>query len=292
MKFNEKAIEEFREYLLLEKNRSIHTADNYVRDLYQFEKFIDYKTFNKVEPFGVSGFIIALKAEGKTTQTTNRKLSTLKTFYKFMKKRGYVVANPTDGVDGGKPEERLPQPVDVEDIDEIYNTIPDTDLRAKVIFEIMYVTGARRFEVAKVQVKDINFNRGQLRIIGKGNKERIVPLTDYLLTIMKKLIIQNGNGQWLFPSKQYPTKCISTRRINEIVAQYVKEANLDGKGITPHKYRHSFCSHLHEGGADLKTIQSLAGHSNANTTNRYTKISTKRNKDEFLKAHPRAQKQA
>jgi site-specific recombinase XerD len=290
--YNEKVLKEFKEHLLLEKNRSIHTADNYIRDLQQFSNFLKGKDFRKVDPFNISGFIIYLREQNMSSRTTNRKLSSIKQFYKFLQKRGHIAMSPAENIEGAKQEERLPQPVDYEDIEAIFSVIPEEDLRAKVIFEILYGTGARRFEVAKIRVRDVNFNRKYIRIIGKGSKERIVPVSDYLLSLIKKLIVQNGNSTWLFPSRQYPGKCISTRRINEIVSYYVKKAGLDDKNITPHKFRHSFCSHLHEGGADLKTIQALAGHSKADTTNLYTKISSSRTMDEYINAHPRARLKA
>lgn len=290
--FNERMIEGFRSHLLLEKGRSIHTADNYIRDLLQFESFLEGKDFKKADIWAVQGFIVGLNKEGMKFRTTNRKLSSLKTFYKWMKKRMHIEVNPTEGIEGANPEKRLPQPIDIEDIELIFAAIPEDDLRAKVIMEILYGTGARRFELAKIKVRDINFNRSHIRIVGKGDKERIVPINEFALDLIKRLIVKNGSVDWLFPSRQYPQKCISTRRINEIVTQYVNEAGLQDKNITPHKFRHSFGSHLYEGGADLKTIQDMMGHEKADTTNLYTRISGERTRTEYQNAHPRAHKKA
>lgn len=288
--FNEQIVDDFRSYMLLEKGRSDHTVDGYVRDILQFERFILLKDFREVDSKDVPLFIRHLsKDEGLQHRTTNRKLSALKTFYSWLRKEKHIEVNPTEGMQGAKAKQGLPQPVDLEDIDLLFAAIPEEDLRAKVMIEILYGTGARRFEVAKIKIRDFNFNKKTIRLLGKGNKERIVPINDYALTLVKQLMNQLGKEAiYLFPSRQYPNRSISTRRINEIVTFYVNKAGLEGKNITPHKFRHSFGTHLHEGGVDLKYIQAMMGHEKADTTNIYTKVSSKQTSTVYQNAHPRA----
>lgn len=290
--FNEGMIEDFRNYLLLERNSSLNTVDGYIRDLEQFDNFLKGKDFREVENNDVSMFVRELSSKGLKPQTTNRKLSSIKSFYLFLRRNGHVNVSPAEVIQGAKQEMKLPQPIDIEDINDIFDAIPEEDLRAKVIFEILYGTGARRFEVAKIRVRDINFKRKYIKILGKGNKERLVPINEHALVLIQKLINQNENKEWLFPSTQNEGKCISIRLVSLIVKTYVNKAGLEDFNITPHKFRHSFCSHLYAGGADLKTIQTFAGHASSNTTNGYTKISNERSFNEYSKAHPRANMQA
>jgi site-specific recombinase XerD len=291
---NEQYIEDFRSYLLLERNRSLHTLDGYTRDLEQFRTFLNGKNFTEVEYEDVSAFIMSMK--DLSSRTTNRKLSTLKSFYKFMVIKKHSKDNPALLVEGAGIEEHLPKPLDLEVIDAFQNFIPVTDLRARVMVELLYSTGARRFEAAKINVKDINFLRHTIRLLGKGKKERLVPMHPELSNMIRLLITQNQNNEWLFPSKQRPGRPISSRRFSEIIEEYVKafveQPEFMAYDITPHKFRHSFATHLYEGGADIKTIQYFLGHSNPATTNIYTKLATKQAQESYLNAHPRAKKEA
>ena len=283
---NERLLKGFRQYLLSERNLSKNTADSYQRDLQSFFDFLD-KPVADVESVDVSDYIIERREHGLTVESTNRHLAAIRTFYKYMMKKGYVQLNPSENIEGGKRKQSLPQPVDYEDIELMFSLIDN--LRDTVLLEILYGTGARRFEVAELKVKDVNFNRGYIKFLGKGSKERIVPINKAALALIKELADQH-NSKWLFPSRKNKAKPISRRRINEIVQYWVKKAGLEDKNITPHKFRHSFCSHLYQNGADLKTIQDLAGHSKADTTQVYTKVSNKRNFSEYEQFHPRSQR--
>lgn len=276
-------LEMFKEHLEKERNLSDHTVLNYVSDLNQFRQFVAPKVEQEVDSEDIVAFIKYLREQGYSVSSTNRKLSALKTYYKFLVRRGLVEHNPALPVEGGKMEQRLPKPVDELDIERMINAT--TNLRDRTLIELLYATGMRRFEVAKLRVSDINFRQSYTRVLGKGGKERIVPLYPDVLELVKQ---QAAHGQeWLFPGRNGH---LSTRQINAIVKKVAERAGV--ANVTPHSLRHSFCSHLYDGGAELKVIQDLAGHASPTTTQGYTKINNVRNREEYMACHPRAKRTA
>lgn len=274
-------LNDFVMYLSLEKGLSKNTCTNYFRDIKQFFNYTN-KNIEDINFKDISNFIME-KRKNYSTTTTNRKLSALKTFFKYLVRMGLIDHNPAQAVECGKVERKLPQPIEEKDIDKIIN-ITD-NLRDEVIFEVLYGTGVRREELINIKVKDINFNKGYIRVFGKGKKERLVPIHPTALNKIRELT-SNQNSQWLFPSRKNKGHHISLRRVNEIVTKWAKKAGVEG--VTPHKFRHSFCTYMYENGAELKTIQDIAGHASANTTNIYTKVSNQRNMKEYMMYHPRA----
>lgn len=278
-----KELESFKFYLMAERNLSENTFLSYDADIRQFFAEVP-KTIKQVKTEDVSAFIIKLRKDGLKVSSTNRKLSSLKAFFRFMVKKGIIKFNPAEPIDSGKMERLLPKPIDQENIEKLI-AIADNS-RDRLIFEILYGIGVRREELVNIKVKDINFARGYIKVYGKGGKERLIPIYPKLAEMIKAFA-GTSNG-WLFPSRKFPGQHLSLRQVNEIVDKWVAKAGLKGKNITPHKFRHSFCSHLFENGAELKTIQDMAGHSNANSTQIYTKVSNNRNRKEILSHHPRA----
>lgn len=276
-------VERFKMYLKDERNMSNHTVDGYIRDVERFLRFVN-KDIESVEPDDISNFISFLKRNGMEVASTNRALSAIKTFYKFMIKKKLIKVNPAAIVESGKMEKRLPKPVDYENIIKLIN-IAD-NLRDKIIFELLYACGARRSELVNIKVSDINFHRKCVRLFGKGQKERIVPLYDGILNRIKELI-STQNSKWLFPSVKVPGNHLSNRRLNEIVSYWVSKAGLDGMDITPHKFRHALATNLYERGADIRAIQDMLGHVSINTTNLYTRVCVERNRAEYEKLFER-----
>lgn len=279
-------LEMFKVYMRDEKNLSINTVNSYSSDIEQFFKYAK-KTIRTVKPQDISDFIIFLRNEGRSVTTTNRKISAIKSFYKFLIKNNLAKNNPANSVENGKLEQRLPKSIPVNDIEKIIGYADN--LRDKTMLEILYGTGFRRFEVGSLKVNDIDFRSESITTIGKGNKERTVPINPTALSVIKEYLKDGHNSEWLFPSRKDRSKHISNRQINEIIKKCAEKANVSG--ITPHKFRHTFCSELFENGADIKTIQDMAGHGSINSTNIYTKISYRRNKEEYLRCHPRARKE-
>lgn len=279
-----KWLNNFITHLVLERNLSKNTADSYSSDINQFFDFTK-KRLQRVTSEDVGLFIISLREQGYNVSSTNRKLSAIRTFYKFLLKKGVVKINPAELIDSGKSEKRLPKPVDQEDIDKLINAADN--LRDKVIFELLFATGMRREEIRKVKVSDINFTRGFVRVIGKGNKERIVPIHPSAMNMVKELA-DSQTSEWLFPSRKNKDQCISNTTIFDIFNKWIKVAGLEGKNITPHKFRHAFATALHENGADVLVLQNLLGHNSVSTTQIYTKVSMERNRGEYMKFHPKA----
>jgi site-specific recombinase XerD len=266
----------FKEYML-RRHFSNNTIDSYVRDLNDFVSFLDVPIHEATRSH-VRNFIEHIQNNNVSIATSNRKLSAIKSFYKFCVKEDLLDSNPAELVECSKPERRLPKILDKEDVDSFVSGA--SNLRDRVIFEMLYGTGVRREELIKIKINDINFRRGCLRVIGKGDKERIVPINPIAMKLVAQLM-KEQDSIWLFPSSKVKGDHISKRRLNEIVKNYADKLNI--KGATPHKFRHSLASHMYEAGADIRAIQSVLGHSSINTTNLYTQINVDRDKYEYMK---------
>lgn len=278
-----KAVEDFKRYLEVERRASTHTVEGYITDLKQFFDIVN-KEVSEVEPDDISHFLGELVEKGMTVSTSNRKLSSVKTFFKYLVRHGHLKHDPSSLIESGKLEQRLPKPVDIEDINVLINVADN--LRDRTIFELLFGLGVRREELVGIRISNINHRRGYVRVFGKGNKERIIPAHAKALELIKEQA-ESHSSPWLFPGRN-PSAHLSVRRLNEIVTSWVGKAGLVGKDITPHKFRHSFGTYLFENGADIRTIQDMMGHASIDTTNKYTKVSLKRNIEEYLKYHPRA----
>lgn len=276
--------DEFENYLLFTLNYSHNTADSYVRDVKQLFNEMKREPSELGEK-DIEKFIGKLGRRGLTVSTRNRKLSSIKRYYKYLHAHGYTEHNPAIALESGKKEQRLPKPVDSADIEVLLSKIDN--LRDRVMVELFYATGMRREELTTVKYSDINFLTGEIVVIGKGNKERIIPVYPKALSMVAELFNEH-NSDWLFPSRRVKGEHISNRQVNEIIKKWVDEAGLGGKKITPHSFRHSFCSHLFANGADIKVIRDMAGHASTSTTDLYTKIDTIRNRNEYIKFHPGA----
>lgn len=279
-------LEDFKSYLLLERNLSINTVHNYELDIKQFMNYIS-KPLEEVTSDDISKFIITIRKEGRSVSTANRKLSTIKSFYKFLIRQGVCKTNPADRIDSGKREQRLPKPADIEDIEKLIKTADN--LRDKLIFELLFATGLRREELCNISINDVNFNDGYIRVFGKGGKERIVPCHPTALKMITDLFNKH-NSKWLFPSRKNKGHHIHVHTVNDIFKKWVAKAGLEGKNITPHKLRHSFATYLHNNGADILVIQKLLGHSSVSTTQIYTQVSSELSMKEYMKYHPKANK--
>lgn len=279
-----KYVELFRVYLESERNMSHNTVVSYVSDLDKFFEFTG-KPVTKVSSSDVLSFVVHMRDQGLAVATRGRRLSALKSFYRFMVRKERMRFNPAEVIGSPKLDRRLPRPIDVEDIDRIVDVIDN--LRDRVMIEVLYGVGIRREELSTIKVRDINFTYGFVRVIGKGNVERSVPLHADALDQVHELISQQ-DSEWLFPG--YNGTHISNRQINAIIKKWADMVGLDW--VTPHKFRHSFGTHLHNNGAELRTIQELMGHANPNTTQIYTKVSSERSRKEYLQFHPRSKKRS
>jgi integrase/recombinase XerC len=276
----EEVIKRFREYLEAERNLSHNTVSAYLSDIDQFMKHCE-KPLTKITPADISTFLVFLRNETMCAATRGRKLSTLKTFFRFMVRKDILPHNPADSIEGPKIPKRLPKPIDEADVDKILHFVDN--MRDRALMEILYGGGLRREEVATLKATDFNFNYGFVRVMGKGGKERFVPLHSSVLELVKAHLVAQ-KSVWVFPGRK--ENHLSLRQVNEVITKWRDKAGMGW--VTPHKYRHSFATHLYNNGADIKVIQDLLGHENANTTQVYTQVSNERNRKEYLAHHPRS----
>lgn len=274
-------MEPFYTYMKFQRNMSDNTLNSYLTDIHQFEAFLN-KPLEEAETEDIEGFIRHEREKGLSVSTVNRKLSAIKSYYKYLVRSGVLRHNPADVLESAKMEKRLPKPLDVEDVEAVISNA--FSMRDKLLLTLLYGTGIRRSELVNIRVSDINFRREHITVFGKGNKERIIPLNQEVMQLMKEFITVT-KSTWLFPG--YGGGHISTRQVNDIVKKYGDKLGIEN--LTPHRFRHTLFSLMWERGADIRAIQEMAGHSSINTTNGYTKTSISRLQSEYEKCFPKAQ---
>lgn len=290
-------LEEFMSYLTNEKKYSAHTITAYQRDLTQFLEFLteQEKTLPEVDYKILRYYMADLQNRDLSKTSISRKLAAVKSFFRYLYREDYIQDNPAELVSAPKKEKRLPQVISEIDMiqfleDNLTGQEPLT-LRDKAIFELLYSSGLRVSELVALTVKEINRQQGFLRVFGKGNKERIVPIgkkaqeaLDNYLTHSRPLL-QNQECEQLFLNHQGGP--LTARGVAYILEQYVKKGAVRYK-VSPHTFRHSFATHLLDNGADLRVIQELLGHESLSTTQIYTDVSKAHIQQIYFKAHPRA----
>ncbi len=272
----------FLGYLEFEKNFSPNTIISYKTDLQQFTDFLN-KDITETTHEDIENFIKSLRKQGNTTSTTNRKLSSIKSFYKYLFKEKIIEYNPADLVESGKIDRKLPNYTTIEDFKTLIDTVDN--LRDKLLINLLFASGARRVEIVSLKKTDIDFNSNLIKLKGKGSKERVVPVHENIIKDLK-VRCDAISSKWVFPSKINKGNHITPRQVNQIITKWIKAANLEDKNLTPHSFRHAFGKYMYENGGDIKSIKDMMGHESINTTDIYTKISTKRNIEEYKKYHP------
>jgi len=291
-------LKEYLAHLKLEKNLSANTVSSYRIDLSSFISFL--KNFNIDDPSSITSdhigsFFKTLKEIGLSGSSSARYFSSLKGFFLFLLKNKYILKNPIEKISAPKISNRLPIVLEINDVEKILS-MPDVEdkfgLRDKAILELFYACGTRVSELINLKVSDLYFNDEIIRVFGKGSKERLIPIgssainwiSEYLKKsrplLMKKLKSEN----YLFLNSR--SSKISRMGIWKIVDRYVKEAGIR-KDVHPHTFRHSFATHLLEGGADLRAVQEMLGHADISTTQIYTHIDRDYIKQVHKQYHPR-----
>ena len=279
----------FLSNLEIEKNYSDHTILNYRLDLLEFAKFLDKTPVEAVEYSDLRRFLAQLKGRNLKSRTVARKLSAIRSFFKFLQREKIVKANPATLLVTPKLDKPLPHFLSEEEAVKIIEG-PKGDkvrnLRDKAIFETLYSTGIRVSELVGLRVDDVDFISNIIRVMGKGKKERIVPIGNKALEALQTYVDKRkveSKYMFLNPSGNQ----LTARSVCNIVNKYVlKEAV--AQHVTPHMFRHSFATHLLNHGADLRCVQELLGHVNLSTTQIYTHLTTDKLKKVYDKAHPRA----
>lgn len=291
-------IKEYLAHLKLEKNLSDNTVSSYKNDLTSFNEYI--QDLNIDDPSAISsehlnGFFKLLKDIGLVGSSAARYFSSLKGFFVFLLRNKYIVKNPIDKISAPKVSKKLPGVLDVSEIEKILS-LPDVNnklgLRDKAILELFYACGTRVSELINLKVNDLFLTDEIIRVLGKGSKERLIPIgssaikwiNEYLTKsrplLMKKLKSEN----YLFLNSR-STK-LSRMGVWKIIERYVKQADIK-KDVHPHTFRHSFATHLLEGGADLRAVQEMLGHADISTTQIYTHIDRDYIKQVHKQYHPR-----
>jgi len=283
--------EKFIRYLEIEKNYSKYTIANYKLDLADFFKFLGESPLEKVDYLTLRKYLAVLKEKNFKNRTIGRHLSSLRSFFKFLVREGLLKNNPISGVSSPKQEKHLPLFLTEEEVRKLIDSVRlkgERDYRDRAVIETFYSTGMRVSELVGLDIDDVDFIGGIVKVLGKGRKERIVPIGEQaLLTIKDYLDIRKivKEPQALFLNKN--GKRITDRGIRDVIDKYIRIASLR-QGVSCHTLRHSFATHLLDRGADLRSVQELLGHVNLSTTQIYTHLTTERLKSVYDKAHPRA----
>lgn len=288
----ERYIEKFIRYLEIEKNYSKHTVLNYHLDLEDFKNFLIEKPIESVDYLVLRKYLAALKEKNLKVRSVSRRLSALRSFFKFLTREGYLKTNPILLVSSPKQEKHLPLFLTEDEVKKLIDSVipkdneDDLGLRDKAILETFYSTGMRISELVGVNTQDIDFISDIVKVMGKGKKERIVPIGDCAIKAIRAYLEKRKKqSDVLFLNKN--GRRITDRGVRGIVAKYIRIASIK-HGVSPHTLRHSFATHLLNRGADLRSVQELLGHANLSTTQIYTHLSTERLKSVYDKSHPRA----
>jgi len=306
-----KLIQEFIKYLVGEKNAPKNTVSAYLNDLTQFETFLRETghAYNNseirvelIDRLTIRSFISQLYEKSHSGSSMGRKLSTLRSFFKFLCREGYIKSNIVKTIPVPKKINKLPSHLS---IDEVFRLLdlpePNTfsGARDKAILEIFYGTGMRISELVRLSPNDLKLKQRNIKVLGKGKKERVLPLGKKTVEIIKSYLELRAE---LIKNKKlvsYPSglflnqrgKSITVRGVRKIMSQYIQINNFP-KNISPHSLRHSFATHMLEAGADLRAIQEMLGHSSLSTTQKYTHLTIDRLTETYDKAHPRARKKS
>lgn len=289
--------------ILKQKNYSPHTLENYAIDLEQFLEFVREEALNsweEVEYHHLRQYLARLKLGGASRATVARKLASLRSFFKYLTRSEIVEKNPLLNIHNPKKEKRLPRFLYPKEIEELLALPPFTPLglRDRAIMELLYGAGIRVSELTGLDLADLDPDRGYLMVFGKGGKERLVPLgkmgcralREYLERGRPYLLRNRGKAKGPAEKAVFLNRWgerLSTRSVRRLLDGYVKKAALNKK-VSPHTLRHSFATHLLEGGADLRAVQELLGHASVSTTQIYTHLSREKIRQVYDQAHPRA----
>lgn len=288
---------DFLQYLKFEKRYSQHTLIAYQKDLQQFQEFLE-KEFNITNPKEVTHFHIrtllaSLKDEQQTARTINRKMSALSSFFKYMMKQGEVDKNPVSLLHAQKLPERLPTYLKESETDYLLEEIDFEEgfkgFTDRMICSLLYETGMRRSELINLKEKDVEWSLQQIRVLGKGNKERLIPVSPFLLEETKRYIsekkeIENADNDILLVLNS--GKALYAGYVYKTVKKYLSQSTSLSKK-SPHVLRHSFATHLLNNGANIQAIKDLLGHSSLAATQVYTHNNIEQLKKIHKTSHPR-----
>ncbi len=286
----EKYFNKFLEYNDGYRKYSKNTLHSYRKDLYDFLEFCfdnNIERLTQISIKTIKKFMIFLSVKNLKSSSISRKLSTLRTFYDFLIFNDIVEKSPIEGISNPKREKRLVKSLSEKSfLEKLNNLAHSSELYEHwVVLELLYCTGLRVSELCELKISDIAFDRKILTVKGKGDKKRLIPLTDYLEKLLKEYLLKRkNNSEYLFTTKKggklYP------KYIERLTQKYLADISEDGR-VYPHLIRHTFATHLLKHGADLRAIKELLGHSDLRTTTIYTHVSIEHLKKVYKNSHPK-----
>lgn len=293
-------LENFRTYILVEKNFSKHTAKAYCSDILDFLLWIGDTDVGEVTLAKVREYLHFIQKFNYKKNTIARKIASLRTFYKFLYREKRSDSNPAMSLNAPKRAKSLPKfltPFEVEQILNNINIETPAGFRNKAILELLWATGMRVSELSGLNFEDLNLEENEIRVFGKGAKERIILVTDRAKSFLERYIKTArpiiAKGYTVSENEDSPVFInstgfrLQTQSIRKAINEVVNKIQLP-KHVTPHVFRHSFATHLIENGADLRVVQELLGHASISNTQIYTHISSQHLKEVYNEAHPRA----
>ncbi len=292
MEFND-----YIDYIKYEKKLSEETIKNYKYDLKQFNTYIkenNITDINKIKTKDIENYLKHLK--NLNSKTISRKITSINNFFIFLLKEKRIDHNPCEFIDRPKLNKTLPDTLSEKEVESLLNIPLNTiyDYRNKAMLEILYGCGLRISELVNLTTRDVDFENAIIRCIGKGSKERITPINDYVIYYLKEylerrpLLIKKETTDYLFLNNH--GKKMTRQGFFKNLQKILKEKGIT-KYVSPHTLRHSFATHLLNGGADLRSVQILLGHSDISTTKIYTHISNEKVKKDYKNFHPRSNKE-
>lgn len=291
-------IDEYLHFIMIEKGLSKNTVAAYRRDLNHYKAFLEQEkigNIDNIDRYTITLFLGFLKDQGKSAKTLARISATVRGFHQFALREKYAVKDPTVVMESPKYERNLPDILSIAEVDKFLAT-PDTSKitgkRDLVMLELLYATGMRVSELISLNTDDVNTVMGFVRVFGKGNKERIIPIGDHMIELLDTYI---NNTRYKMLKKEltdslflnFHGKRLTRQGFWKIMRQIKEDAGINKK-LTPHTLRHSFATHLLENGADLRAVQEMLGHADISTTQLYTHISKKQIREVYKNTHPRA----
>lgn len=288
------SLDNYFTYLSVEKGLSRNTIDSYSTDLKKYKSFLyeRKKGIDSALRADIIDFIEILRNEGYAISSICRYISSIKALYKYKLVENIIDSDPSEDIQTPRKWERLPKALSISEVRELFETRLSgrTALRDSAMIELLYSSGLRVSELIAIKLGDIHFEAGFIKVLGKGSKERVIPVNLRAIERIKQYmdqerpeILKKKQSQYLFVTKR--GRPMTRQRFWQMLKAIGRRANID---LSPHTIRHCFATHLLEGGADLRSLQKMLGHSDISTTQIYTKVTTDRIKKVFKEHHPRA----